>query len=105
MLRYLWLGLGFISFLLGTAGIFLPLLPTVPFYMLTLFCFAKGSKKMHQKREMTRKAKLNIMVTVTLLMCVALWLLPKEMSAGYIVIGAAWIVHVLYFIFGIKTIK
>lgn len=122
MLRYLWLGLGFISFLLGTAGIFLPLLPTVPFYMLTLFCFAKGSKKMHrwfvhtdlykkhmadfaQKREMTRKAKLNIMVTVTLLMCVALWLLPKGMSAGYIVIGAAWIVHVLYFIFGIKTIK
>ena len=33
--------------LLGTAGIVLPLLPTVPFYMLTLFCLARGSERFH----------------------------------------------------------
>ena len=42
-----WLTLGFLSLALGTAGIVLPLLPTVPFYMLTVFCFAKGSNRLH----------------------------------------------------------
>ena len=32
---------------LGTIGIVLPILPTIPFYMATLFCFAKSSKKLH----------------------------------------------------------
>lgn len=43
-----WLTLGFLSLALGTAGIVLPLLPTVPFYMLTVFCFAKGSNRLHE---------------------------------------------------------
>ena len=38
VVRYVFLTIGSISFALGTAGIVLPLLPTVPFYMLTLFC-------------------------------------------------------------------
>ncbi len=36
---------GFISFGLGTAGIIIPILPTVPFYLLTAFCFCRGSEK------------------------------------------------------------
>ena len=40
VIRYIFLTIGAISFALGTAGIVLPLLPTVPFYMLTLFCLA-----------------------------------------------------------------
>ena len=31
----------------GTVGIVLPILPTVPFYMATLFCFAKSSERLH----------------------------------------------------------
>lgn len=39
--------LGFLSFAVGSIGIILPILPTVPFYMLTAFFFAKGSPKFH----------------------------------------------------------
>lgn len=33
---------------LGTVGVILPILPTVPFYMATVFCFAKSSRRLHQ---------------------------------------------------------
>ena len=48
VVRYVFLTIGAISFALGTAGIVLPLLPTVPFYMLTLFCLARGSERLHK---------------------------------------------------------
>ena len=38
---YLWVGL--LALALGTAGIALPLLPTVPFIILAAFCFARSS--------------------------------------------------------------
>ncbi|NOR61370.1 MAG: DUF454 family protein [Rhodobacteraceae bacterium] len=47
MARILWLILGGSSLALGTLGIFLPLLPTVPFYLLAAFGFSKSSTKMH----------------------------------------------------------
>ena len=39
--------LGCISLALGTIGIALPILPTVPFYLLTAFCFANSSERLH----------------------------------------------------------
>ena len=48
VIRYIFLSIGAISFCLGTAGIVLPILPTVPFYMLTLFCLARGSERFHR---------------------------------------------------------
>ena len=36
---------GFIFLLLGIIGIVLPILPTVPFLLLTSYCFARGSNK------------------------------------------------------------
>ncbi len=47
-LKIVWIVLGFLCLGLGTIGIVLPILPTVPFYMATLFCFAKSSKKLHE---------------------------------------------------------
>ena len=46
-LKIFWMILGFLCLGFGTVGIVLPILPTVPFYMATLFCFAKSSERLH----------------------------------------------------------
>lgn len=47
MKRAVWLVLGFLFLGIGAVGIVLPLLPTVPFLLLTAFCFARASERLH----------------------------------------------------------
>ena len=120
-LKFLWVLLGFLSLALGTIGIVLPILPTVPFYMATVFCFAKSSERLHswftstglykkhlesfvQKRSMTVKSKCTIMGSVTIVMAFG-FIMMSRVPVGRICLSVVLLFHVIYFIFYIKTEK
>lgn len=49
MKKILYIVVGFLTFSLGTLGIFLPILPTTIFYLLTTFLWLRSSTRLHQK--------------------------------------------------------
>ena len=49
MTKFFYLMAGFVALGLGGLGVLLPLLPTVPFLILTAFCFARSNKALEQR--------------------------------------------------------
>ncbi len=122
--------LGFIFVGLGCLGIPLPVLPTTPFLMLAAICFAKGSKRLDawfkntklykkhlesfvEKREMTLKTKLTILLTASAMLLFSFGMMQyKAMVNGNsvgLIIGRVMVLMMIpikyvYFFTRIKTI-
>lgn len=122
MKKILYMILGCVGVGLGAVGAVVPMLPAFPFLMMAAFFFARSSEKLDRwfkstglykdnledfvaGRGMTKKAKVRIMFTVTLLMSVGFIMMGlKGIVTGCIVLGCVWAFHIIYFLFGIKTI-
>ena len=111
---------GFISLLLGIIGTVLPILPTVPFLLLTSYCFARGSNKfevwfksskIYKKylenfilnKSMTLKQKIYISTFADIMIAFPLVILNNLYIKLFLIIII--IFKYYYFIFKIKTIK
>lgn len=119
--KIIYIVVGCIALVLGSVGTVLPILPTVPFFLLAAFCFARSSQKLHdwfvntqlykknlesyvQGKGMTAATKLRIMTTVTILMAVGFFMM-KGTTVGRIILAVVWVCHVIYFVLGVKTLK
>ena len=121
--RILFAVLGCVCLVLGCIGIALPILPTVPFFLATVFFFANSSQRLHdwfvstkmykkhlesyvQKKGMLMKTKLTILTSVTLVMAVGFVLmLRKQIYVPCVILAVVWVAHVIYFLFGVKTLR
>lgn len=118
MKKILYIMIGCISLGLGIIGVILPILPTVPFVLLAVFCFARSSERLNGwfkntklyrenniKSGMTKQAKVRIMCLVTLLMSIGFIMMGlKDIVVGNIVLLIVWIFHMVYFTLGVKTV-
>ncbi len=126
MLRFkkiVYIVLGCIGLALGTVGVIFPVLPTVPFYMLAAFAFAKSSKRLHtwftrtklykknlesyvSGRGMTWGNKFRIMISVTVLMTIGFVVMfTKALYIPCAILGGVWVFHIVYFVFFVKNLK
>lgn len=121
--KILYIILGCLGVGLGAVGAVVPMLPAFPFLMLAAFCFARSSEKLDRwfkgtklykdnledyvaGRGMTWKTKTRVMLTVTLLMAVGFTMMAlKSVVVGCAVLACVWVFHIIYFIWGVKTIS
>ncbi len=115
-----WLILGWIAVILAGIGVILPVLPTVPFLLVAAVAFGNGSEKWHhwlintrlykrnfesfaKNKGMTRKTKMRVMITVTLIMLIG-FLAMKDLLIPRVILATVWLGHMVYFIWRVKTI-
>ena len=119
--KILLIAAGCLGVALGAVGALLPLLPAFPFLLLAAVCFAKSSERLNswfintklyknnlesyvKGQGMTRKTKIKIMITVTILMTIG-FIMMKSITVGRIILCCVWLFHIFYFSFGVKTFR
>lgn len=96
-------------------------MPAFPFLLLAAFGFSRSSERLDawfkstklyknnlesyvKGQGMTLKTKLKIMIIVTILMCIG-FIMMHKIALGQVVLTLVWLFHIVYFLFGVKTIK
>lgn len=119
-MKVIYLIIGTLALFLGFIGVFLPILPTTPFLLLTAFCYAKGSKKFYNyfistkiyknyledfvvKKAMTFKKKVCLLLLTSVMILMACYIVNSWHARFFMILVMFF--EYYYFIFKIKTVK
>jgi hypothetical protein len=119
-MRLVYIILGFLSLLIGMIGIILPILPTTPFVLLTVYLFARGSQRFHhwfiqtkiyktylsdfvEQRSMKRKDKWRLMIMVDVILLITIFMIQQWIITVILIIIDC--IKYWYFFTQVKTIN
>lgn len=119
MKKSIFIGFGTITLILGVIGVFLPLLPTTPFLLLSAYFYGKSSNKMqewllnnkifgkyikdyHEKKGITMKNKI---ISILFLIMSISFSMYKMQNLHFRIFLAIVLIAVSVHILKIKTVK
>ncbi|MDL2241570.1 YbaN family protein [Bacteroidales bacterium OttesenSCG-928-L03] len=116
LVRTLFIILGSISLALGILGIFLPVLPTTPFLLLTAYLYLKSSPKAYnwlvshkrlgpyiinyqEKKVIPRRVKVYALslMWASILLCILVWVDILWLKIGLLAVAVGVTIHILSF--------
>lgn len=117
--KYLYISVGSLALGVGIIGIFLPVIPTTPLFLLSCYCYSMGSTRFHhwlihtsfyqkytkdfiENRQLTLSRKVFLLSFASTMLLIPLFILDGILKL--FIIGI-YIYLYYYFIFKIKTIR